>query len=432
MASRAAPRKGVVRHAAVDHGSGFRQVLEYPAPLPLFLFRSVIVTRSVERLRITSLALGMLLVALGPDVRVVAGVQAEARKESEKPERGRLTGLVYDSIRSKPLPGAQVVLLGTPFRGLTNGEGAFLIPNLPPGRYRAAFVHERLDSLTFVPQPREIEIGVGLTRVTLAIPLAPPIRSAQHEARKVATALNDMGVEVDTRVQTLIDEAVGIPVPGKIVGIVRDEATSRRISDASIALQGTKFRAMTDGQGRFVFVGVPPGNYVLAAEMLGYAARFETFRMVPGRGFDVDLSLSTQPIALEPLKVEARSLSLERTGFYDRRLDPLLQGSFLTRGEIERRAAESLGDLFREIPGARVDRLGMGNARVRFLRAVSGGTAGQGCEPGVWVDGIRSRDPWNDVPPMTIEALEVYVGAIGPVQYNHSCGVVLVWTRRPV
>jgi hypothetical protein len=76
----------------------------------------------------------------------------------------------------------------------------------------------------------------------------------------------------------------------------------------------------------------------------------------------------------------------------------------------------------------------------------------EGCEPNLYVDGHIQRtstspmvsdgqylrfapklnkvDDFDVVPITVVEAIEVYVGAITPMQYRSSCGVILVWTRR--
>lgn len=346
---------------------------------------------------------------------------------------GGVMGQVFDSLRGAPLAGAEVVLLGTRFTGLTNAEGRFLIPNLPSGRYRIAFTHPRMDSLPFLPPPGEVEVAAGATRrVYLALSPSPEIREAAAVAEVVRTTLEDVGVGVDVRVRELIDASVGVPLPVRITGVVRDADSGRRIPEALVLLQGTRFRAVADGQGRFSLRDIPPGSYVLSAEMLGYATRFDDLVVSPGRSLEIDIPLATRPIELDPLEVEVRSLSLERTGFYDRRMDPLLQGTFLDRRQIDRRGVSEFADLFHEVPGARIEVRGMGDMRVLFARSAGSGGTGA-CEPQVYLDGVKAAaGPWTDLPPALLEAVEVYVGAVTPPQYSHPCGVVLVWTRRPV
>lgn len=370
-------------------------------------------------------------VAWGP-----ATAQAQVRNVTARDfDRGvgGLMGQVFDSLRSTPLVGAEVVLLGTRYSGFTNGEGAFLIPNLPSGRYRLAFTHPRLDSLRFVPEPQYVEVAAGATRrVYVALSHDRTTREAALAAATVATTLEEVGVGVDTRVRELIDESVGMPKPVRIAGVVRDAQSGRRIPDAVVMLQGTRFRALADGQGRFALRDIPPGNYVLSSEMLGYETRFDDLVVSAGRSLEIDVPLASRAIELEPLNVEIRSLSLERTGFYDRRMDPLLQGTFMSRQQIDRRGISDFADLFHEVPGARVEARGMGDMRVVFARGAGSNGTGA-CEPSVYLDGVRAvKGPWTDLPPMLLEAVEVYVGANTPPQYSHPCGVVLVWTRRPV
>jgi hypothetical protein len=78
-----------------------------------------------------------------------------------------------------------------------------------------------------------------------------------------------------------------------------------------------------------------------------------------------------------------------------------------------------------------VDYYAPGRSAVIFRRVI-GSTAGEGCVPELWVDGIRIRGgDWNFLSPAAIDGVEVYVGTNIPIEYaTSSCGVVLVWTKR--
>jgi hypothetical protein len=101
------------------------------------------------------------------------------------------------------------------------------------------------------------------------------------------------------------------------------------------------------------------------------------------------------------------------------------------------------------VSGVRVFVAGIGRVTVRFNRQAADGfpvadprRGLPGCEPDVYLDGIRMRDripssPAENqldtvdlVPPAAIEGVEVYIGAVAPIQYDHPCGVILIWTRR--
>lgn len=57
---------------------------------------------------------------------------------------------------------------------------------------------------------------------------------------------------------------------GKIVGRVYDAVTGKGLPMANIVIQGTKFGTSCDLEGNFVFVRIPPGEYILIASMVGY------------------------------------------------------------------------------------------------------------------------------------------------------------------
>jgi hypothetical protein len=139
------------------------------------------------------------------------------------------------------------------------------------------------------------------------------------------------------------------------------------------------------------------------------------------------------PIATDLKKVVVRASELKpdryaKTGrfdeFYRRRAAGL--GTFFTREAIEARNPQKSEDLLRMVTGVRIRYRG-NIPFVQFLR----------CETvNVYVDGIRSHDPFRDffaLSPLDIEAMEVYHGmATVPPEFSpapNDCAAIVVWTR---
>lgn len=83
--------------------------------------------------------------------------------------RAKLSGLVYDSIRMAPLAGVRVLLVGTGFSTDTDASGLYTLDELPPGRYRIAFVRPGPDGGTLLLEPMLIELKTGHERIVSII-----------------------------------------------------------------------------------------------------------------------------------------------------------------------------------------------------------------------------------------------------------------------
>jgi outer membrane receptor for ferrienterochelin and colicin len=123
------------------------------------------------------------------------------------------------------------------------------------------------------------------------------------------------------------------------------------------------------------------------------------------------------------VEVRRRYVPSFMEGFEQRR--KLRSGSFFTREDIETRSPMYFSDLLRMVPGARV------SPSARYGQMV---TLRGGCRPQLWVDGIRTVTPvgMDDIlPPMDVEAVEVYHGVQTPAEFGGDpCGAIVVWTRR--
>lgn len=217
--------------------------------------------------------------------------------------------------------------------------------------------------------------------------------------------------------------------PAIVVAFVTDTA-GRPLEGADVQVVGTSLRGSTDNTGRVALLAVPAGKAVLRVRHLGFAELTIPISVTPGTLADGRYKL--QPITeVKKVVVRASELKPERyakTGrfdeFYRRRAAG--NGTFLTREDIDNRAAQKSEDLLRMVTGIRIRYRGM-TPYIQFLR----------CEQvNVYVDGIRSHDPFRDyfsLSPLDIEAIEVYHGiATVPPEFSpepNDCAAIVVWTR---
>jgi hypothetical protein len=164
-----------------------------------------------------------------------------------------LAGMVFDSIRGTPLPGARVFLDGTQYSAETDEAGYFEMTGVRPGRYGIAFTHPRLDSLRLIVPPTELEVlRDGSAEVVLAVPSAGTLAAAACEAA------GDPGRAVGGIVR---NDLSGVPLPGAEVTLEwqTEGRTERRRTEA-------------DAGGVYRFCGVPAGaSIALTARFLGTA-----------------------------------------------------------------------------------------------------------------------------------------------------------------
>lgn len=226
-----------------------------------------------------------------------------------------------------------------------------------------------------------------------------------------------------------------------ISGVVLDDGTGSPLPGALIVLldqrRGVAGEAVAGDTGVFRFDLPGPGSYILVGSLIGYAG-FESAPLTLGAIEDVvvEVRMAVEAVPLEPLIVRSRANAPDSQlgGFYSRmaRGNRSGLGYFISREEVDRRAAFESSDLLRMAPGVRVvpGRNGAG-AAIRMTG---------GCIPAIYVDGIQvnryplGRTSLDDiVPPIAIEGIEVYRGSMAQVAGYHDpggCGMVLVWTRR--
>ena len=176
-------------------------------------------------------------------------------------QRGRLEGLVTDSVHTRPLAGARVVALGADARpdtrrtASTDSLGRYRLDSLPPGRYLVGLESPLLDSLEITIPAREATVTDGaVATADLALPPAAKLRSALCSG---ATLPTDRGVLYGH----VVDAATEAPLAGGVVTVAWRELTVDRTTLRSESNLRTASVA-ADSAGWYRVCGVPTGTWL--------------------------------------------------------------------------------------------------------------------------------------------------------------------------
>jgi len=187
-------------------------------------------------------------------------------------DRAGVAGAAFDSVRGRPLSGAEVRVAGTAAVVTTDEEGRFHLPGLLPGRYTVRMAHPRLDSLDLPGQGVTVELTEGATTwVSFAIPTSGP------------SGEGGSGIE---------GEVMALGTGGPVVGAT---ATLLDVGGRSV------LRSLTDRRGRYWLPTPEPGRYQVLLEVLGEtAARTEAIDVHAGRRAFHSLPYLRRRVTLEP------------------------------------------------------------------------------------------------------------------------------------
>ncbi len=241
------------------------------------------------------------------------------------------------------------------------------------------------------------------------------------------------------------------PADGAVLGQVLHSTTAQPVSGATVHVldEVDRIRAQTttDGEGAFSFARLDPGPFRIRVRSAGYREVVTPRWWVEvGEVLSVVVRIDPDIVLLAPLEVvgQTRSASPVLSGFYQR-LDRRTGGTFITREDIEARAAVRVTDLLADLPGVRFEMDGgSGDPRrdavITFARAPIGGLTGGRCPVQIFVDGVLATRGRTEVPldvlasPGHLEGIEVYRGlASVPPEFftpDARCGVIALWTRR--
>ena len=225
---------------------------------------------------------------------------------------------------------------------------------------------------------------------------------------------------------------------GVIDGIVTDTLL-RPLGAADVSVVGVGARVVTEAGGRFRFLQVPAGQYLLVVRRIGFAPTSGIIEVPADDTLRLAYTLARTTNLLDTIRVRETRLSMRMLEFEQRKAQGV--GQFITQEQIDRRGSGLTSDFLRNVSGVDVSTLTntVFAGKVALSKREGGSLVGEGtgaCAMQIILDGIVMPRFFNlDLlpPPKQIAGIEVYTGAATiPPQFggpDRRCGVVAVWTR---
>lgn len=229
---------------------------------------------------------------------------------------------------------------------------------------------------------------------------------------------------------------------GKIEGTVRDQDTGQPLEGAQVTVEGTRLGNVTNADGYFFILNVPPGRRGITFTYTGYQMTTVANQMIlAGQTTTVDATLSSTIVELAGITVEGESEVL-------RPRDETASKRRLTAERMEEIPAQRLEDMMILEAGVQI---GGRDAIGRSLR-IRGGRLG---EEAMIVDGVMVRnftaDPFRvgqgwiydqevgskseDSSPMefstsSVEEVDIITGGFQAEYGNTQSGIINIVTRE--
>lgn len=271
-----------------------------------------------------------------------------------------------------------------------------------------------------IPRPPLMLSAAMLCGVVHLAPLAVQAQaSATNGAAGSAGAKARAGTDSAMHsLQAAIVTAEGTPLGGASVRLAIERAPNQLLAES-------------DDNGHLVFPNAPAGRGWLHARRIGFRPDSVPVTVLPVGTPQVTLRLTRVAVELAAVRVLGRrDLNGPMGGFF-RRQQTNGGGRFFTAQDLERRNAMHMTDVFRSVPGIRIESFGPIN-RVRVRNSV--------CAPLVWLDGqplYAGEVDLDNFDPRTFDGIEVYSGpATVPVEFqgnehmSSSCGTIVLWSKH--
>jgi hypothetical protein len=323
-------------------------------------------------------------------VAIAVAVLGVRVASAQRPPIIRLRGQTIDSVGA-PVRDVRVQLQPTGRETYSDSTGMFVFDSVPSVEVLLSVSHPQFE------------------RLMLAIP----------------------GATDDTTIVPVMMHAAEIPAPGDVqagslYGVILD-AGGLPIADAEVFIATAASEARSDSMGRFAMPPLAPAQHYVRVRKLGFFVQFFAIATSPTTAARLRVVMERVAPRLDAVEVRADYVPQRLRAFMER-IQRLPARDFMTRSQIQARAAVQLSDLLGSIPGIRIDYNNAGQ-RVVLWRT--------GCEVRVMVnarlmllDGVMLDTMLR---PTELFGLEVYPPAsYRPAEFSFAptgCALVGIWTE---
>jgi TonB-linked SusC/RagA family outer membrane protein len=217
---------------------------------------------------------------------------------------------------------------------------------------------------------------------------------------------------------------LGAQDPATVTGVVRSQ-DGLPIPSAQVYLEGAGIGGLTNQDGRYLILRVPPGTYTVAVEVIGFATeRREGVVVAAGASVAVDFTLRTQVLGLSGLVVTGVTQATSRA------MIPFTVDR-VSAADIPIPPPNAFVAIEGKVAGARVIRGSQPGSGISILMRTPT-SVNRETAPLLVVDGVILAASSADISALDIESIEVVKGAAAASLYGSraASGVVQIRTRR--
>ncbi len=216
---------------------------------------------------------------------------------------------------------------------------------------------------------------------------------------------------------TLSTALVFAGTTGKLAGKVTDKNSGEPLPFVNITIEGTNLGAATDLDGNYVILNIPPGNYTVKVQYIGY----QTILM-ENVSISIDLT-TTRDFELLETTVELQAIVVESESEVVKK-DVTSSQSLISADQIQALPVVELNDILQLQAG--VTRGADGSFHIR---------GGRSSEIAYWVNGVSVTDAYDnsrgiEIDNSSVQELQVISGTFNAEYGNAMSGIINTVTKE--